>query len=285
VAGREVDRALTNARRLSFRRLGSDLVRSFEEHDLLTSASAMSFQLFTAIVPFLLFAFALMGFLSLDGIWRDHVAPHVRSGVSPAGFAVIEDTVTTVLESHRFFWMTAGLLLVVWQLSGAVRAVMGAVNRIYRIERDRPWRKRMLVSCALAVAVGALLLAAIAVVTLGPLAYGDVGQPAGALLFLVRWGVAGALMLLAVGLLLHFGPAERRPARWVTYGSVLVILTWILMSIGFGLYLRVIADYQSVFGNLATVVVLTGYIYLSSLVFLGGAQVDALTRRQVDPPD
>jgi membrane protein len=273
--------ALVRARELSVRRVASDLVRHFEELDLLTSASAISFQILTAIVPFLLFAFALLGFLSLDSVWQDHVAPHVKPNVSPAGYAVIQDTVNRVLGSHQFFWMTAGLVLAIWQVSGAVRAVMGALNRIYRCDTDRPWRRRMLVSTVLAVAVGAALLAAIAVVTLTPLLYHHPGQPTLALLFVLRWGMAGALMLIAVGLLLRYGPARRRPMHWVSFGTLLVIGSWILMSIGFGAYLRFVASYQSVFGNLATIVVLMGYIYLSSLVFLGGAQVDAIARRRL----
>jgi len=54
---------------------------------------------------------------------------------------------------------------------------------------------------------------------------------------------------------------------------------WLVMSIGFGLYLREIADYNSVFGGLATVVVLIGYLYAAAVVFLGGVQLDALKRR------
>jgi membrane protein len=123
-------------------------------------------------------------------------------------------------------------------------------------------------------------LTAIAVVSGGPLLYGDVGQPAGAGLFLLRWTVAGALMLLAVGLLLRFGPAKRRPIGWVSFGTGLVVVSWVLMSIAFGVYLRFIASYGTVFGNLATVVVLMGYIYLSAVVFLAGVQVDALVRRR-----
>jgi membrane protein len=273
--------ALERARDFDSRRVGAELVRRFEEHDLLTSASAISFQILTAIVPFLLFAFALLGFLSLDGVWYDHMAPNVKSAVSPAGWSVVQDTVHKVLGSRHAFWMTAGLVLAIWQVSGAVRAVMGALNRIYRCDAERPWRRRMLISTALAIAVGALLLGAFAVVTLTPLLYGDLGQPTAALFFVLRWGMAAMLMLVAVGLLLRYGPARRRPMSWVSFGTLLVIGAWVLMSIGFGAYLRYVASYESVFGNLATIVVLTGYVYMSCLVFLGGAQVDAIARRHI----
>ena len=54
---------------------------------------------------------------------------------------------------------------------------------------------------------------------------------------------------------------------------------WLVMSLGFGLYLREIADYNSIFGGLATVVVLIAYLYAAAVVFLGGVQLDALVRR------
>ena len=95
---------------------------------------------------------------------------------------------------------------------------------------------------------------------------------------MARWGVAGLLLLLAVGLLLHFAPEMRSPLRWVSFGSVLIMAGWLLMSLGFGFYLREIADYNSIFGGLATVVVLIGFLYASAVVFLGGVQVDALAR-------
>jgi membrane protein len=100
----------------------------------------------------------------------------------------------------------------------------------------------------------------------------------------LRWSVAGALMLLSVGLLLRHGPATRRPIHWVSFGTLLVVGSWIVMSLAFVGYLEFVASYESVFGNLATVVVLLGYLYLSALVFLAGAQVDALVRRRVDGP-
>jgi membrane protein len=287
-AARLGDRPLSDTRRALRRRRSrvrdyvADLVASFEEHDLLTSASAISFQIFTAIVPFLLFGFALLGFLNLDTVWRDDIAVHIRPHLSAAAFTVINDTVTKVLSSRQVFWMTGGLALTVWQVSGAVRAVMGALNRIYRVRRQRSWRERMTVSLALAVAVGGLLLAALAAVTLIPLAYGDVGQPAQTLLFVARWCLAGLLMLAAVGLLLRHAPAKMRPLQWVSFGTMLIIGSWIAMSLAFAGYLQFIANYESVFGNLATVVVLLGYIYLSSVVFLAGAQLDALVRRRVE---
>ena len=254
------------------------VVDGFIENDLLTYASAISFQIVSSMVPFLLFVFGMLGFLHLESVWRDELAPDIKGAVSGPAFQVIDDAVEKALGSMNLFWVTAGFLIALWQVSGAVRAVMGVLNRIYDQRARRSWGRRMLVSFALAIGVGACWLAAIAVVVLGPLLYGDVGAVGEALLFVVRWGIAAGLLLLAVALLLHFAPENVQPLNWVTRGSLLVMAGWVTMSIGFGFYLRNIADYNSIFGGLATVVVLIAYLYASAVVFLGGVQVDALAR-------
>ena len=254
-------------------------VDAFVANDLLTYASAISFQIISSIVPFLLFGFALLGFLHLEDVWSKDLAPDLKGAVSPEAFGFVDETIRKALTEKQAFWVTAGFLVALWEVSGAVRAVMGALNRTYGIETQRSWRRRMAVSTLLALAVGACWLGAIAVVVLGPMVHGDVEGVLVPVLFLARWAVAGALLLLAVALLLHFSPEHWQPLHWVTFGSVLIMVGWLLMSLGFGFYLREIADYNSIFGGLATVVVLIAYLYASAVVFLGGVQVDALVRR------
>lgn len=115
-----------------------------------------------------------------------------------------------------------------------------------------------------------------------PLVYGDAHGLLAALEFLLRWLVAAGLLTLAVGLLVHYAPGVRRPLPWVSFGTGLVIAGWIGMSIGFGLYLTEIADYDSIFGHLATVIVLMAYLYAAAVVFVAGAQIDACVRSEME---
>jgi membrane protein len=255
-------------------------IDAYVENDLLTYASAISFQILSSLVPLGLFAFGLLGFLHLEGVWADDLGPHVQAAVSAPAFALADDVVRKTLSDRQAFWITAGLVIAVWEVSGAIRAVMGALNRVYGIETRRSWRRRMGVSTLLALAVGACWLGAIGVVVVAPLLYGDVGGAVAALLFVARWAAAGVLLLLAVALLLHYAPERRSPLHWVTFGAVLIMAGWLVMSLGFGLYLREIADYNSIFGGLATIVVLIAYLYAAGVVFLGGVQVDALARNR-----
>ena len=74
------------------------LLDGFEQNDLLTYASAISFQILTAVVPFLLFVLAVAGLLHLDDVWRLHLEPQIQAHVSQAVFAVIANTARAVLR-------------------------------------------------------------------------------------------------------------------------------------------------------------------------------------------
>ena len=258
-----------------------ELKGSFNDHNLLTWASALSFQIATSVVPFLLCGFGLIGFFSLDSAWAN-IAKNLKPNVSAAAFTVINNTADKVLHQKQIFWVTFGFALAIWEVSGGIRAIMGGLNEVYELEEGREWWPRARRSILLAVAVSVLVFAAIAAVWLGPLAYGEVGQPLGALFFIVRWTIAAVFLASATALTMRLAPDGYQPAGWVTIGTAIVVGSWVAASILFGLYIRYIASYQSIFGALATVVVLFGYIYVSAIVFFAGAQVDAIIRRRVE---
>src|SRR5664279_2195835 len=108
------------------RELWRALLDGFTQHDLLTYSSAISFQILTAVVPFVMFVLAVAGLLHLDGVWRNHVAPEIRTHVSAAVFSVISSAVNKAFSGRQLLWATVGGGLALWQVSGAVRAVMGA---------------------------------------------------------------------------------------------------------------------------------------------------------------
>ena len=120
----------------------------------------------------------------------------------------------------------------------------------------------MVVSTALALAVGACLLGAVAVVLVAPLLYGDVAP-----------GLASRCCWCSAGRprprsccspwrsCCTSGRSSTSRWGWVTRGTLMIMAGWLVMSAGFGLYLRYVADYNSIFGGLASVVVLIAYLY------------------------
>ena len=264
---------------LRARELSRALLDGFKQHDLLTYSSAISFQILTAVVPFFMFVLALAGLLHLDGVWRDHVAPEIHSHVSGAVFSVISSAVNKALSGQQVLWATVGGGLALWQVSGAVRAVMGAFAQIYGATTERAFLRRYLVSFALAIATGGCFILAAVCVVLAP--FFSVQHPGTAwdvFAFVARWSLGVGFLSLAVGLLVHVAPATPQRLPWVSLGTTIVTVWWVIVSVGFYFYLTGLAAYGSVFGSLASVIVVMAYLYISTTAFLFGAQLDAIIR-------
>ena len=268
-------RLRAEARAISAKDALKELVRAFDRNDLLTFASAIAFQVFFALIPLMLFALALLSGLGLSDVWKQDMAPALRDSVSPAAFTLIDDTATKVLSEKQFFWLTIGGVIAVWEMSGATRAIMDVFDRIYEVEDKRTLRERYTASILLAIAAGLMILAAVAVVQLAPLV---VEGP----IALLRWPLAVVLLSVAIALLVHYAPSQRPSAAWLSFGSLLVVVAWLGTSAVFTLYLTSVADYGSIFGGLATIIVTFEYLYLASIAFLTGAQIDGLVRERVE---
>ena len=248
----------------------AELIEGFRRNELLMRASAVAFRTLFALIPLSLFALALAGTLSLSSIWTEHLAPDIAPKVSPSVYDILNSTATTVLGQRQLFWMTAGFVLLTWELAAATRAVMRSLDRIYQgDDEERPLHDRVLTSIWLGLAAGACVLAAAAVLQFGPV-------PA-----ILRYVAAAVMLWLTVGLLVRFGPAEPQPLGWISFGSTLVVVGWLITWTVYGLYLTHLADVGSVFGAFAAVIVLMTFLQLSATVLLAGALIDALVREEV----
>ena len=98
--------------------------------------------------------------------------------------------------------------------------------------------------------------------------------------FLARWVLTIGFLSLAVGLLVRVAPATPQPLPWVSLGTTIVTAWWVIVSVAFYFYLTALASYDSVFGSLASVIVVIAYLYISTTAFLFGSQLDAIIRAQ-----
>ena len=184
-----------------------------------------------------------------------------------------------MLGQGQGFWVTLGAAIALWEISSALRGVIGALNRIYGCHSDDSFARRIGTSLLLGVAVTLMLFAALAAVKVVPRLVG------GPLVHIAGWAVGLLLLFATIALIVRSAPAIDRPARWVGFGSVLVVIGWVGASLVYAWYVTSIADYGSVFGNLAAVMLTLGYIYLSTIVFLTGLQLDSLIRDEVEGSD
>lgn len=249
-------------------------VDAFAEHDLLAQASAIAFQVLKSLVPLSLLGIALLGALGRRDIWTDRIAPTIQDRVDPPVYHAIDHGANKIFTHSSGPLIVFAALLTVWYISGAVRAIMGGMNRIYETDETRPFRVRWPLSFALSLCVVCGLVGAALLVGATPTPSGAWAVPVDA----ARWLGAIGLLVLVTGLLVRFAPAERRPKKWASAGAVLVVVTWIVTTLVFEWYVGSIANFKTAIGQLTVFIVLMVYVYASSIVFLVGMQLDELVR-------
>jgi membrane protein len=248
----------------------------FARHQLLDHASAIAFAVLKALVPLTLLGLALLGALGQEKVWNDTLYPRLKDHIEPTTAHAIDAAVQRIFTQNSAGLIALASVLVVWYVSGAVRAAMGAINQIYEADEKRPWTTRFPISFGLAVSIAVCIVGALVVVTAGSaLASGGFAAVAVAI---GRYLLAVILLALAVALLVRYAPIERRAKRWASAGSALVIAAWIGATLVFELFVSHVANFKTAVGSLTVFLVLIGYVYTLSIIFLVGVELDELLR-------
>jgi membrane protein len=247
----------------------------FAKHNLLTWASAIAFQALVALVPLSLLSLGILGALDERSVWEKQLRPGIQERLPKPTFNAIDYAADKILTHAGAGLLAFGAALTIWEISGSVRAAGGALNRIYDADESRPIWMRFGISFAIAVVIGCCLIGAILLLTLAKHA----GGSAEALLSIGRWALAVLLLGVAVNVLIRFAPDEHRSEGWVSLGTAFIVLAWVAASLVFRWYVASVASFRSAWGSFVAVLILTGYIYTSSIVFLVGVQADELIRK------
>ena len=255
-------------------------VTDFIDDELPTYASALAFQLFFSLFPFLLFLIALIGVLDAQPIfdWLHQQAELVL----PRDALGLVDPVIAQLQTQQAGLFSIGILLALWTSSAAVRSTMAAMNRAYGVADGRPAWKLVPLSLLYTVAIAAALLLAAALMVIGPQAMNWLAMRVGleetvVLLWAwLRWPLAVLMLVLVVAAVYYLAPDVDQEFRFITPGSILAVVVWIAASLGFGYYAQNFADYNATYGSIGAIIVFLLYLYISSAVLLLGAELNAV---------
>jgi membrane protein len=268
-------RRVTRARA---RRAVKAVAKEFTDHDLLTYSSAIAFQILYAAIPLTLLALAAMGLVGAQSLYTAHIAPTLHHTLSRDAYAIANRTALHVMDRKRLWWGSLGLLVTLWGTGAALRSMMTPLNAVYDAREHRSWARRLAVSIGAGAVAVALVLGAVLVAMVAPLA--APGGIASVPFDVLRWAVTVALLIAAIATLLWTVPAKHRPVEWISVGTALCALCWIVGTLGFGAYISAVS-YSSFYGAVAGLVLLLVYLHVSTIAFLLGVVVDSLLRDQV----
>jgi membrane protein len=262
------------------RESAGELIAEFKdalvENRVLTYASAIAYRCLVATIPLILLGLALLGAFGLQSTWTNSIRPAVDPHVEQPVARAIDFTVQQILGGSSTGLLVFAVLWLLWNFTFAVTTIMEALNQIHGVGERRPLLQRMGTAVALGAAVGFLLVLATLIMSAAPLINGSAFH----LVFGIgRWLVAPALLVLTVTLLFRYAPAEHPETEWASAGSALVVLVWLLTT-GVFVWWISIANYKSATGNLTVLVTISAYVFVTSAIFLLGAQLDELLRKR-----
>jgi membrane protein len=179
--------------------------------------------------------------------------------------------------------IVVGIFVSLWSAMSGVKAMIDALNVIYEQPEGRNFFKLSLVALVFTLGGFATFLVAIAAVIVLPLVLAPIGlgSAAGTLTRFGRWPALLLVLLIGLAVLYRYGP-YRRAARWqwVSVGSVFAAVTWIIASYLFSWYLASFANYNATYGSLGAVVGLMMWLWISTIVVLLGAELNAEMEHQ-----
>ena len=259
--------------------------KSFLADDAMGLSAQVAFSSLLAFFPAMIF---LVGLLDLFGAYdalKEFLAP-----VAPGDVLTTIDTLQRETSTGTsIVAFVVGATLAVWAASGAMTAVIKAVNRAYERVETRPFWKTRLIATVLVLLIALVLAGLLLLIVFGgPLgtAIADKAGLGGAfdlVWAVLRWPIAFVAILLFFGLVYYLAPnVDQRGWKWVTPGSLVGAILWLVLSGLFSLYTSFSSSYDKTYGSLAGGIILLLWLNYSAMALLFGAELNAELDRQAD---
>jgi membrane protein len=262
-------------------------VTEFKEDNLTDWAAALTYYGILALFP------GLLVLISLIGLAGANTAQSLIDNIASSAPGSAKNIITNALhEIQNSGKGSAGLLFIIglagalWSASAYVGAFSRASNAIYEVGEGRPfWKLRPQQLAITAVLVFFMALSLIAVVVTGGLADQvgkllGIGHTAVQAWDIAKWPVLVVLVAIMIAILYWASPNVKQPGfRWISPGSLLAVVIWIIASAAFALYVANFGSYNKTYGSLAGVIIFLVWMWISNVAILLGAEFDAeLTR-------
>lgn len=259
--------------------------RNIGEHRVMALAAGVTYYTLLAIFP------AIAALVAVYGLFADPstISAHLDqiSGFLPGGaLEVVRDQLSRVAsQGGRTLGLTflISLAVSVWSANAAMKSLFDTLNIVYSENEKRGLIKLNAVSLAFTAAGILFILVAIAAVVVLPVALKYVGlsNVTDMLVRIGRWPVLFAVVTFVLALIYRYGPSRRTPQwRWITWGSAFAAIGWLVASLLFSWYAANFGNFNKTYGSLGAVIGFMIWIWISVIVILIGAELDAEMEHQ-----
>lgn len=246
-------------------------------------AAELAYFFLLALFPLLLFLTSVIGLFMGSGTeLRDSLFNYLSKVLPGSASQLVSTTMFEVSNNSGAGKISFGILAALWAASNGMGAISESLNVAYHVEETRPWWKQRLTAVCLTIVLAVLIISALALVLYG----GKIGEGLAAgygfgtafvvLWNVVQWPIVLIFLLLAFALIYYWAPdLDDQDWKWVTPGSVVAVVLWLLVSFGFRLYLHYFDSYSKTYGSMGAVIVLMLWFYFSGAAILIGGEINS----------
>jgi len=270
-----------------WRALVLELGHRFMHHRVKDVAAQLAFWSLLAVFPFSIFLLTVIGYIPLEGLDRQ-ILRFIYDVMPLDAARLVDHTVHEVLGRQRGTLLIGSLAGWVWSAAGGMGTTTHAINVAYGVTESRGFWHRRILSIGLTVgAVGAIIISTSGIL-IGPNLVKVAGEWLGLgksyhqLWRLLRWPMVVVSLMFMLSCLYHYLPDRKRAFRVFTPGAIVGLSAWILTSVAFNAYVHRFHAYAKTYGTLGGAIILLMWLYLSALIIVMGAELNAGLERLRD---
>jgi membrane protein len=255
------------------------------EDRILLVAAGVTFYLLLSIFPGIAALFSIYGLFANPAGIAGHL--DALANVAPSGALDVLREEMTRLASNGGTTLGLGFLVSLavslWTTNSGVSAIFDALNIVYEEKEKRGLVRFYLTTLTFTLASIGFIILAITVVVLLPVVLNFIPLPGGTdlLVKIARWPILFVLTALALAALYRYGSSRTEARwRWITWGSAFATVVWIAASVLFSWYVASFGSYNKTYGSLGAIIGFMTWIWISIIVVLVGAKLDAEMEHQ-----
>lgn len=257
-----------------------DILNKLGSTDLSERAAAVSFNLFLAVFPAIIFLFTLIPYVPINDL-EGQIMDLLRRVIPTGTFEWVETTIRDIINQQRSGVLSFGFLLTIYASTNGMFALMNAFNHSHETSNRRGFLKTRLIALGLTFMFAFAIVLAIVLLLVGGfvtdylLHIAVLNNPVTVfLLNVTRYFLVFAVFVVVVSVLYRFGPD--RNMRWglITPGSVAASVLIVLTTYGFSYYLANFGSYNKLYGSIGTLIALMVWINLIAMLVILGFEIN-----------
>lgn len=268
---------------LTWKDLAKRVWSELNEDEVFGRAAQLSYYFLLALFPLLLFLTTMLGYLAEAGTeLRNNMLAYLGTVMPASATELVHTTVDEISKSASGGKLSFGVLATLWAASNGMGAISESLNVAYNVKETRPWWRARLASVLLTIALAVLIITALGLLLCGHEIAEKVASSFGlGSVFTLAWKIAQwpivlAFVLFSFSLIYYFAPdLHDQDWKWVTPGSVIGVVLWLLVSFGFRTYLRFFDSYSATYGGLGAVIIMMLWFYLTGAAILIGGEINS----------